>query len=109
MTLAEIATALGLPIPNVTDKVMDFLKGEHLAEIRPHKEIDYNAAALSRILAYYRKKGLDLRSCHPRDILDQVIDTARFLQRKPALEPDPLEMACESYFVKLNAEGVPAS
>src|SRR5438876_1811656 len=34
MTLAEIATALGLPITNVTDKVLDFLKGERLVEIR---------------------------------------------------------------------------
>ncbi|HET8568861.1 MAG TPA: ATP-binding protein, partial [Candidatus Limnocylindria bacterium] len=34
MTLSEIASALGLPITNVTDKVMDFLKGERLVEIR---------------------------------------------------------------------------
>ncbi|MEK6619951.1 MAG: ATP-binding protein, partial [Chloroflexota bacterium] len=34
MTLGEIATTLGLPITNVTDKVMDFLKGERLVEIR---------------------------------------------------------------------------
>src|SRR5438552_1782034 len=34
MTLAEIATSLGLPITNVAEKVMDFLKGERLVEIR---------------------------------------------------------------------------
>ena len=34
MTLAEIATSLGLPIANVVDKVMDFLKADRLVEIR---------------------------------------------------------------------------
>src|SRR5205807_6336130 len=34
MTMGEVATALGLPITNVTDKVMEFLKGERLVEIR---------------------------------------------------------------------------
>ncbi|MHB8631177.1 MAG: DEAD/DEAH box helicase family protein, partial [Candidatus Limnocylindria bacterium] len=34
MTMAELSTALGLPITNVIDKVMEFLKGERLVEIR---------------------------------------------------------------------------
>jgi predicted ATPase with chaperone activity len=82
---------------------------EILKRLCARKQIEYHADALSQILAYYRKKGLELRSCHPRDILDQVIDTARFLQRKPALDADLVDMACESYFVSLNAEGVPDS
>src|SRR5256714_8355826 len=34
MTMAEIASSLGLPIVNVTDRVMEFLKSERLAQIR---------------------------------------------------------------------------
>ena len=34
MTMAEIASALGLAITGVTDKVMEFLKTERLVEIR---------------------------------------------------------------------------
>src|SRR5213593_3170726 len=34
MTMAEISSALGLPIGNVTDRAMEFLKGERLVEIR---------------------------------------------------------------------------
>jgi predicted ATPase with chaperone activity len=82
---------------------------EILKRLCARKQIEYHADALSQILAYYRKKGIELRSCHPRDILDQIIDTARFLQRKPALDTDLVQMACESYFVSLNAEGVPDS
>ncbi|HEU5288952.1 MAG TPA: ATP-binding protein, partial [Candidatus Limnocylindria bacterium] len=34
MTMGEIASALGLAITGVTDRVMEFLKGERLVEIR---------------------------------------------------------------------------
>ncbi|MBU6423380.1 MAG: ATP-binding protein [Chloroflexi bacterium] len=81
---------------------------EILRRLCARKQIEYRAEALSQILAYYRKKKIELRSCHPRDVLDQIIDTARFLQRTPALEPDLVDMACESYFVSLNSDGVPA-
>jgi len=82
---------------------------EILKRLCARKQIPYRAEALSRILAFYRTKGLALRSCHPRDILDQLIDTARFLQRPPALEPDLIDMACESYFVRLSGDGEPVS
>lgn len=99
--LRRIRYKIGITSPTV-DQYEEIMK-----RLCAHKKIEYRAEALSQILAFYRKKGLELRSCHPRDILDQVIDTARFLQKPPALDPDLVEMACESYFVSLNAEGVP--
>ncbi len=71
------------------------------------KGIEYKAEALSQILAYYRKKNIGMRSCHPRDIIEQIIDTARFLGKAPALTADLLELACESYFVQLEPSGDP--
>jgi hypothetical protein len=62
---------------------------------------------MSQILAIYRKKNVGLRSCHPRDILEQLIDTARFLGSTPSLTPQLIEMACESYFVSLDPSGAP--
>ena len=71
------------------------------------KDIEYRADALSQILAHYRRKNLGLRSCHPRDILEQLHDTARFLGRPAQLSPDLIDMACESYFVSLDPSGSP--
>ncbi len=71
------------------------------------KGIEYKAEALSQILAYYRKKNIGMRSCHPRDITEQLIDTARFLGRPAALTQDLLDLACESYFVQLDPSGNP--
>jgi len=38
---------------------------------------------------------------HPRDILDQMIDIARYLNRPPQLNKEMIDRACEAYFVKL--------
>jgi len=97
--LRRIRYKIGIVSPTV-DQYEEIFK-----RLCARKSIEYKAEAISQILAYYRKKGLELRSCHPRDILEQVIDTARFLERPPALEPDLIDMACESYFVTLDASG----
>ena len=38
---------------------------------------------------------------HPRDLLDQLMDIARFLQKEPQLEKELLDAAVDAYFVKL--------
>ena len=66
------------------------------------REIDYNEAALGYIYnEYYVKLGLQLRSCHPRDLLDQLTDIAGYLRVKPMLAKELIDLACKSYFVKL--------
>jgi len=50
---------------------------------------------------HYAKGGRPLRGCHPRDLMDLVEDIARYRGRAPAVEPDLLDLACESYFVDL--------
>jgi predicted ATPase with chaperone activity len=71
------------------------------------KGIEYRSEALSQVLAYYRKKNIGMRSCHPRDIIEQIIDTSRFLGKPTALTPELLELACDSYFVSLDPSGNP--
>jgi predicted ATPase with chaperone activity len=48
---------------------------------------------------FYGRRGIPARSCHPRDILDHVLDVARFLEVEPSLAADLLDRACESYFL----------
>ena len=69
------------------------------------KGLEYKAEALSQILAFYRRKNLPLRSCHPRDLIEQLTDNARFLGQPPMLTPPLIELACDSYFVSLDASG----
>jgi predicted ATPase with chaperone activity len=42
-----------------------------------------------------------LRSCHPRDILDQITDITTFMGMRPTLSRQFLDAACEAYFAEV--------
>ena len=46
----------------------------------------------------YRASQAKFRSCHPRDVLQLIIEEARFVKRTPILEPAATRRACEVYF-----------
>jgi len=48
---------------------------------------------------HYRPTGRPLRSCHPRDLLDQVIALCRYRRMQPTITRELLDRACASYFV----------
>jgi hypothetical protein len=49
---------------------------------------------------YYQPRNLDMRACHPRDLVDQVVDLARYQKLRPAMTRDLLDSACTSYFLE---------
>src|SRR5690606_34178993 len=40
----------------------------------------------------------NMRSCHPRDVLQLIIEESRFVKRTATLEPGATRRACEVYF-----------
>jgi SpoVK/Ycf46/Vps4 family AAA+-type ATPase len=48
---------------------------------------------------YYEKHGIPPRCCHPRDILEKIVDAARFDGAEPALQAEILDQVCGSYFL----------
>jgi predicted ATPase with chaperone activity len=89
--LRRIRYKIGIEAPSVEQY------DEIFKRICARKGIDYKTEAMSQILAHYRKKNL----------VEQLIDTARFLGRPAQLTPDLIEMACDSYFVSLDPSGNP--
>jgi len=64
--------------------------------------VPYDDEALAYLIKeHYLKPGRPLRSCQPRDIVDEIIDIARYLNVKPELSRDLINRACEAYFVEL--------
>jgi predicted ATPase with chaperone activity len=53
---------------------------------------------------YYERQGLSPRFCHPRDLLEKVIDSARFEGVKPSLDAETLDRVCGSYFLTDSAD-----
>jgi hypothetical protein len=50
---------------------------------------------------HYLSVNRNLRACHPRDILDQIIDIATYMGSRPELTKDLLDAACDSYFAEI--------
>ncbi len=62
--------------------------------------IEFKPDVLDYLLKeYYEKKDVKLNSCHPRDLIDQIIDMAHFRNEKPALTKDAIDKAWNNYFV----------
>jgi predicted ATPase with chaperone activity len=66
------------------------------------KNIVYSDKAIDYMFVeYYQKQGLQLRNCHARDLLDQLTDFARYLRVPAEMSKQLIDLACQSYFVKL--------
>ena len=49
---------------------------------------------------YYEPRGIDMRSCHPRDLVHQVVDMCRYQNRPPQITRELLDQACRNYFLE---------
>jgi predicted ATPase with chaperone activity len=64
------------------------------------RQIEYDQAAVNHIYdKWYGRRGIHARACHPRDILDHLVDIARFYEGRPELNFDMVDRACRSYFL----------
>ncbi|MDN5752515.1 MAG: ATPase [Nitrosospira sp.] len=64
--------------------------------------IAYDAAAAEYLLDnYYRKAGRPLTGSHPRDLMEHVVDRARFMKRHPEFTTETVDLAAASYFVTM--------
>jgi hypothetical protein len=49
---------------------------------------------------YYTPRKLQMRACHPRDLVEQVVDMCRYHGREPVISRELLDAACSSYFLE---------
>ena len=83
---------------------VDYVNRTQFAEIfrrccdQYHMEFDPKAVEylLSR---YYDNDRRPLTACHPRDLLEQILDYCLYYQLAPSLTQENLDRACQSYFV----------
>lgn len=50
---------------------------------------------------FYRRLGVKLNACHPRDLIEHIIDGARYFGHKPRLSKESITDAWENYFVDI--------
>ncbi|MFC1491386.1 ATP-binding protein, partial [Nitrospinota bacterium] len=66
------------------------------------KKVPFNEEVFNTIIKeVYEPQKLPFNGCHPRDLLDHLIDLAKFEEKTPEMTQDLLMRACESYFVQI--------
>ena len=69
------------------------------------EQVAFEDAAVARLIeTHYRKTGRSLHGAHPRDLLNQVVNSALYLGRTAALDDDLVDLACATYFVDVVSE-----
>jgi energy-coupling factor transporter ATP-binding protein EcfA2 len=52
------------------------------------------------VARYYVQGQRSFRACHPRDLVEILLDRARVLGQEPELTEQNLDLACQSYFIQ---------
>jgi hypothetical protein len=64
------------------------------------RSLTYDPSQVEHLLtSYFRPRGIPMRGCHPRDLIEQALAHADYLGEPARLTNELLEAACEGYFV----------
>jgi predicted ATPase with chaperone activity len=64
-------------------------------------QVDFNDEGVTYLLTHHYDEGQrSMDACHPRDLLEQILDFSTFHQVPPVLSPEALDRACRVYFVE---------
>jgi predicted ATPase with chaperone activity len=62
--------------------------------------VAFNPAHVEHLRSeYYVGRSLQMRACHPRDLIDQIVSLCRYQQRPAEITPELLDTVCQSYFI----------
>lgn len=74
-------------------------------EVCKKKGVPYDNDAMDYLLEFvYQKYQLNMRSCHPRDLIEQIMSIAKFNGVPPTLSKTFIDRACHTYFFVEAAE-----
>jgi SpoVK/Ycf46/Vps4 family AAA+-type ATPase len=66
------------------------------------KKMEYDERALGYLIQeYYIKSRRRLRAVHPRDLIEQMVDIAAYLNVPKVVTKELIDQACAAYFVEL--------
>jgi predicted ATPase with chaperone activity len=70
------------------------------------RDLIYDPALVEHLVdGYFKPRGIQMRGCHPRDLIEQALAHAEYIGASATLTNELLEAACAGYFVD-ESEGV---
>ena len=83
-------------IPNPSQEEFRAIFGRVCKE----NDLEADEAVVDYLLAHwYDRLGRQLRGCHPRDLVESVVDAARYEGGRAVLSPETTDEACRTYFL----------
>ncbi|MBW2573592.1 MAG: AAA family ATPase [Deltaproteobacteria bacterium] len=67
----------------------------------PKYDIEYDDAMADYLIDTYFRGKRPFRSCHPRDILEQIVNASAYQRIKPRLTKDLIKLAAFNYFAAM--------
>lgn len=66
-----------------------------------HYRLEFKEEVVEHLLVnYYDKTNRELSACHPRDLVEQLLDFHRFNKLPPVLSKEAIDRVCQVYFVQ---------
>ena len=67
----------------------------------PKYDIEYDDAMVDYLIINYFREKRPFRSCHPRDIFEQIVNASAYQRIKPRLTKDLIKLAAFNYFAAM--------
>jgi len=72
-------------------------------------EIKFDPAVVDHLRReYYERRGFEMRACHPRDLVEQMVTLCKYRKQPLAITPKLLDEACRTYFLDKPVSGTAA-
>jgi SpoVK/Ycf46/Vps4 family AAA+-type ATPase len=64
-----------------------------------YHQLAFDQTSFDYLMSRYEKNNMRLNGCHPRDLIDHIIDEAHFCGQPAALSAEAIGKAWKNYFV----------
>lgn len=65
------------------------------------QEIPFNQVVFDHLMSMYRRQDIKLNACHPRDLIDHIVDSAHYHDTASVLTKEGIDYAWQNYFVDM--------
>ena len=69
--------------------------------VAPQYNIEYDETMVDFLIDEYFRGKRPFRSCHPRDILEQIVNASAYQRIKPRMTKDLIKLAAFNYFAAM--------
>jgi hypothetical protein len=72
-------------------------------------EIRFDPAVVDHLRReYYDRRGFEMRACHPRDLVEQMVTLCKYRKQPLSITPKLLDEVCRTYFLEQPVSGTAA-